>query len=74
MFGVEYLHLQLDDGSDLYVTDHGLPFTRLSVPNNPSSLILRNLRSLPKIRFFVDVVVPVRALSADSPSVAASQR
>ena len=34
MFGIGYLHLQLEDGSDLYVTDYGLPFTRHLLPEN----------------------------------------
>jgi len=34
VLGVDYLHLQLDDGSDLYVTEYGLPFTRHLLPEN----------------------------------------
>ena len=31
---VDYLHLQMDDGSDLYVTEHGLPFVSHLLPHN----------------------------------------
>jgi len=31
---VEYVHMKTDDGGDLYVTKHGLPFVRLIVPEN----------------------------------------
>jgi len=31
---VEYFHLQLADGSDLYVTEHGRPFMRQLLPEN----------------------------------------
>jgi hypothetical protein len=31
---VKYLHLRREDGSDLYVTDYGLPFTRCLLPEN----------------------------------------
>ena len=34
MFGVGYLHLQMDDGSDLYVTRYGLPSLRHLLPHN----------------------------------------
>ncbi|MFH0965041.1 MAG: hypothetical protein V2A58_13660 [Planctomycetota bacterium] len=34
VLGVDYLHLQMDDGSDLYVTDYGLPFAGLLLPHN----------------------------------------
>ena len=34
MFGVQYLHLQLQDGSDLYLTEHGRPFSRHLLPVN----------------------------------------
>ena len=34
IFGVKYLHLRLDDGSDLYVTEHGRSFTKLLLPEN----------------------------------------
>jgi hypothetical protein len=34
VFGVEYLHLRMNDGSDLYVTRHGLPFVRQLLPDN----------------------------------------
>ena len=34
IMGVEYLHLQLEDGSDLYLTEYGRPFSRLLLPEN----------------------------------------
>jgi len=34
VLGVDYLHLQLEDGSDLYVTEYGLPFARHLLPEN----------------------------------------
>jgi len=34
VFGVGYLHLQMDDGSDLYVTRYGLPSLRHLLPHN----------------------------------------
>ena len=34
ILGVEYLHLQLDDGSELYVTEYGIPFARQLLPEN----------------------------------------
>jgi len=34
IFGVDYLHLQLDDGSDLYITEYGLPFVGHLLPYN----------------------------------------
>lgn len=34
MFGVKYLHLPLENGSDLYVTQWGLPFLRQLMPAN----------------------------------------
>jgi len=34
VLGVDYLHLRLDDGSDLYVTEYGLPFTTHLLPEN----------------------------------------
>ena len=34
VFGVRYLHLQLADGSDLYITEHGRPFSRHLLPEN----------------------------------------
>ncbi len=34
VFGVDYLHLQMDDGSDLYVTEYGLPFVGHLLPHN----------------------------------------
>ncbi len=34
VLGVKYLHLRREDGTDLYVTDHGLPFTKCLLPEN----------------------------------------
>lgn len=34
VFGVEYLHLRLPDGDDLYVTEYGLPFVGNLLPEN----------------------------------------
>jgi len=34
VLGVEYLHLQLEDGSDLYLTEYGRPFSRHLLPEN----------------------------------------
>ncbi|NQT13414.1 MAG: hypothetical protein HQ582_11735, partial [Planctomycetes bacterium] len=34
VLGVKYLHLRMEDGTDLYVTEHGLPFTRCLLPEN----------------------------------------
>jgi len=34
VLGVKYLHLRMGDGTDLYVTEHGLPFTKCLLPNN----------------------------------------
>jgi len=34
VLGVDYLHLRLDDGSDLYVTEYGRPFARNLLPEN----------------------------------------
>ena len=34
MFGVKYLHLLLQDGSDLYITEYGLPFAGHLLPQN----------------------------------------
>ena len=34
VLGVKYLHLQMKDGTDLYVTEHGLPFTKCLLPEN----------------------------------------
>jgi len=31
---VKYLHLRASDGTDLYVTEHGLPFTKCLLPEN----------------------------------------
>ena len=34
VLGVKYLHLRMEDGTDLYVTEHGLPFTKCLLPQN----------------------------------------
>ena len=34
VLGVQYMHLRLDDGSDLYVTEYGRPFIRHLLPVN----------------------------------------
>lgn len=34
VFGVKYLHLRMGDGTDLYVTEYGLPFTKWLLPEN----------------------------------------
>ncbi len=34
VLGVKYLHLRLEDGTDLYITEHGLPFTKCLMPEN----------------------------------------
>ena len=34
VLGVKYLHLRMEDGTDLYVTEHGLPFTKCLMPEN----------------------------------------
>jgi hypothetical protein len=34
IFGVDYYHLSLSDGDDLYVTDYGLPFIEHLLPKN----------------------------------------
>ncbi len=34
VLGVKYLHLRMTDGTDLYVTEHGLPFTKCLFPEN----------------------------------------
>ena len=34
VFGVQYLHLQLEDGSDLYLTEYGRSFSRHLLPQN----------------------------------------
>ena len=34
VFGVQYLHLQLEDGSDLYLTEHGRAFSTHLLPEN----------------------------------------
>lgn len=31
---VKYLHLRMEDGSDLYITERGLPFTKCLMPEN----------------------------------------
>lgn len=34
VLGVKYLHLCMEDGSDLYITRYGLPFTKCLMPEN----------------------------------------
>jgi len=34
VLGVKYLHLRMDDGTDLYITEYGLPFTKCLLPEN----------------------------------------
>jgi hypothetical protein len=34
VLGVKYLHLRVQDGTDLYVTEYGLPFTKCLLPEN----------------------------------------
>ncbi|MHB0956786.1 MAG: hypothetical protein ACYC6N_03120 [Pirellulaceae bacterium] len=34
VLGVKYLHLRIKDGTDLYVTEYGLPFTHCLLPEN----------------------------------------
>ncbi len=34
VLGVKYLHLRVQDGTDLYVTEYGLPFTKCLMPEN----------------------------------------
>ena len=34
VLGVKYLHLRLEDGTDLYLTEYGLPFTKCLLPDN----------------------------------------
>ena len=34
VLGVKYLHLRVQDGTDLYVTEYGIPFTRCLLPEN----------------------------------------
>lgn len=34
VLGVKYLHLCMEDGTDLYLTEHGLPFTECLFPMN----------------------------------------
>jgi hypothetical protein len=34
VLGVKYVHLRVQDGTDLYVTEHGLPFTKCLMPEN----------------------------------------
>ncbi|MBN2473857.1 MAG: hypothetical protein JXB62_04575 [Pirellulales bacterium] len=34
VLGVKYLHLRMEDGSDLYLTEHGLPFAKCLMPEN----------------------------------------
>ena len=34
VLGVKYLHLRMQDSTDLYITEHGLPFTKCLMPEN----------------------------------------
>ncbi len=34
VLGVDYLHLQMSDGADLYLTEHALPFAKCLLPEN----------------------------------------
>jgi hypothetical protein len=34
VLGVKYLHLRVEDGTDLYVTEYGLPFVKCLMPEN----------------------------------------
>lgn len=34
VLGVKYLHLRVEDGTDLYLTEHGLPFAKSLMPEN----------------------------------------
>ncbi len=34
VLGVKYLHLRFEDGTDLYITERGLPFTKCLMPEN----------------------------------------
>ena len=34
VLGARYLHLRMEDGTELYVTEYGLPFTRCLLPEN----------------------------------------
>ena len=34
VLGVKYLHLRMEDGTDLYLTEYGLPFTKCLLPEN----------------------------------------
>ncbi len=34
VLGVKYLHLRMEDGTDLYVTEYGMPFTKCLLPDN----------------------------------------
>ncbi len=34
VLGVKYLHLRMKDGSDLYITEYGLPFTKCLMPES----------------------------------------
>ena len=34
VLGVKYLHLCMEDGTDLYLTEFGLPFTKCLMPEN----------------------------------------
>jgi hypothetical protein len=34
VLGVDFVHVQLPDGDDLYLTEHGVPFARQLLPEN----------------------------------------
>lgn len=34
VLGVKYLHLRMEDGSDIYLTEYGLPFAKCLMPEN----------------------------------------
>ncbi len=34
VLGVKYLHLRVEDGTDLYITEYGLPFAKCLMPQN----------------------------------------
>ena len=34
VLGVKYLHLRMEEGTDLYLTEYGLPFTKCLLPEN----------------------------------------
>lgn len=54
VFGVEYQHLQLLNGDDLYFTEYGLPFIENLLPENfwtdSSGQLVKNNNGIPEIR------------------------